>query len=162
MITRRGQILVISVFKILCTFSKSFGLAPRATHLRAHSRRASVRSCIACVLCQRKDFIERRPAGCSPRSRPQTCVRSPRVDPSWTCWCTARLAHHKASPRRLQLGHCFCSRLQGGPFWESALVTNEVGHQAEKRQCFSRWSPARETRGNHFMQTTTPRHGGKV
>ena len=28
----------------------------------------------ACVLCQRKDFIEHRPTGCLPRARPQTCV----------------------------------------------------------------------------------------
>ena len=87
----------------------------------------------ACVLRQRKDFVEHRLAGCSPRAG----VRSPPVDPSWTCRCTARLAHHKASPRRLQLGHCFCSRLAKvaeRPFWESALATNAVGHQAEKRQ----------------------------
>ena len=110
--------------KFLCTFSNSLGLAPRATPSHAFQKKPRCEA--ACVLCQRKDFNENRLAGCSPRPRPQTCAGSPPVDPSWTCGCTAQLTHHKATPRRLQLGHCFCSRLAEGeerPFWESALAT---------------------------------------
>ena len=107
----------------------------------------------ACVLCQRKDFIEHWPAGCSPRARPQTCVRSPPVDPSWTCRCTARLAHHKASPQRLQLGHCFCSRLAEVAERPSPVFLTPEPRTRNRRQC-----PygAKRQRGHGFMQTTTP------
>ena len=114
----------------------------------------------ACVLCQRNDFIERRPAGCFPQARPPTGLRSPPVGSSWTCRCTARLAHHRASPRRLQLGHCFCSRL--AEVAETRLDTRLRSArargtltgcgQAEKRQCFSRQSPARETKAMLLME----------
>ena len=70
----------------------------------------------ACVLCQRKNFIGHRFAGCSPRARPQTCARSPPVDPSWTCRCTARLAHHKAS---LLLFKGLLAEVAERPCWES-------------------------------------------
>ena len=118
----------------------------------------------ACALYQRKDFIEHRPVGCSPRARPQTRVRSPPVDPSWTGRCTALLAHHKTSPRRLQLGHCICSRLAEvaeQPFWESALATNASGHQAEKRQSTRHADKRRPGRKAPVLLTPHPRTRNK-
>ena len=86
------------------------------------------------VMCQRKDFIEHRPAGCSPRPRPQTCVRSPPVDPSWTCWCTARLAHHKTSPQKVATRAT--AFVQG---WRPTLLNTRLRSARGTRHADKRW-----------------------
>ena len=91
----------------------------------------------ACALCQRKDFTEHRPVGCSHKPGAKLVRGHRPLILLGRVGVSARLAHHKASPRKLQLGHCFCSTLAEvaeRPFWERALATNAFGHQAEKRQ----------------------------
>ena len=68
-ITGQEKRIIVQKFAHLQQFSRP---GANRKNLRAHSRRASVRSCMCCAS---GSFIEHRLAGCSPRARPQTCVR---------------------------------------------------------------------------------------
>ena len=85
----------------------------------------------ACVLCQRKDFIQHQPAGSSPRPRPQTCVRSPPVDPS----CVG-VPHDSPTTRPHREG---CN---SGTAFVQGLKRLQSGHSGKGRTGHQRgWTP---------------------
>ena len=157
----------------ICALSAIPSAWCQGQHLRAHSRRVFVR----CRLC----------AVSAETTQAQTCVRSPPVE---ILLGRVGVPHDSPTTRlhregcnsgtafvqglqRLQSGH------SGKAHWRPTRLDTRLGSarargtltnggQAEKRQCFSRQSPARETEGNaidgakrhrghgHSMQTTTP------
>ena len=145
-----------SFFKILRTFSNSLGLAPRAKPSRAFQKSLGAKLHVCCASGRTSLNIGLRVVPHEPRLK-LVCGHRPLI-------LLGRVGVPHDSPttrphRRLQLSFkaCRCCRVKA--HWRPTRLDTRLrsarargtltsGGQAEKRQCFSRQSPARETKGN--------------